>query len=143
MTPGEGARVLLVDDDAVIAQMYRVKLQRDGHSVRVAGDGEEALEILRGELPDLVFVDVRLPCMGGLSLLAHMREDERTRDLPVVIVSNYGDQELVTSGARLGALAYLVKSQTTPGQLSAGVPDWSRHRPHPGLDAFPTEHFAS
>ena len=125
-------RVLLVEDDAALAQMYRVKLERDGYTVQVAGDGEEALAWMSGQVPDLVFLDVRLPRMDGLTFLERLRADPRTRDVPVVIVSNYSEDELVSRGLQLGALEYLVKSQTTPGQLSQGVRDWTKPYAYPG-----------
>jgi len=125
-------RVLLVEDDAALAQMYRVKLERDGYTVHVAGDGEEALAWIAGQIPDLVFLDVRLPRMDGLTFLERLRADARTKNVPVVIVSNYSEEELVSRGLQLGALEYLIKSQTTPGQLSQGVPDWTRPYVYPG-----------
>lgn len=124
-------RVLLVEDDAALAQMYRVKLERDGYTVQIAGDGEEALTRLVNQLPDLIFLDVRLPRMDGLTFLERLRADPRTKNVPVVIVSNYSEEELVSRGLQLGALEYLVKSQTTPGQLSQGVPDWTRPYVYP------------
>jgi two-component system, OmpR family, phosphate regulon response regulator PhoB len=130
-TDVDEVRVLLVEDDAALAQMYRTKLERDGYTVQVAGDGEEALGVLSGELPDLIFLDVRLPRMDGLTFLERLRAAERTKNLPVVIVSNYSEAELVARGLQLGALEYLIKSQTTPGQLSHGVPDWSRPYVYP------------
>jgi two-component system, OmpR family, phosphate regulon response regulator PhoB len=134
-TDVDEVRVLLVEDDAALAQMYRTKLERDGYTVQVAGDGEEALGVLSGELPDLIFLDVRLPRMDGLTFLERLRAAERTKNLPVVIVSNYSEAELVARGLQLGALEYLVKSQTTPGQLSHGVPDWSRPYVYPEEEA--------
>src|SRR5215472_3668398 len=128
-------RVLLVEDDAALAQMYRVKLERDGYTVQVAGDGEEALGLLSRELPDLIFLDVRLPRMDGLTFLERLRADDRTRDVPVVIVSNYSEEDLVSRGLQLGAREYLIKSQTTPGQLSQGVPDWTRPYVYPTAEA--------
>ena len=130
-TDADEVRVLLVEDDVALAQMYRVKLERDGYTVQVAGDGEEALELLARELPDLIFLDVRLPRMDGLTFLEAVRATERTQNIPVVIVSNYSEEELVSRGLQLGALEYLVKSQTTPGQLSQGVPDWTRPYVYP------------
>ncbi len=124
-------RVLLVEDDATLAQMYRIKLERDGYTVAVAGDGEEALGLLTADLPDLIFLDVRLPRMDGLTFLERLRAEERTKNVPVVIVSNYSEEELVSRGLQLGALEYLIKSQTTPGQLSQGVPDWTRPYVYP------------
>jgi CheY-like chemotaxis protein len=124
-------RVLLVEDDAALAQMYRVKLERDGYTVQVAGDGEEALSMLTGSLPDLIFLDVRLPRMDGLTFLERVRKADRTKNIPVVIVSNYSEEELVSRGLQLGALEYLIKSQTTPGQLSQGVQNWTRPYVYP------------
>jgi CheY-like chemotaxis protein len=115
--------------------MYRVKLERDGYVVRVAGDGEEALELIAEELPDLIFLDIRLPKMDGMTLLERLRATPRTRNIPVVIVSNYSEEELVSRGLQLGALEYLVKSQTTPGQLSQGVREWTRPYEYPGQPA--------
>src|SRR5947209_15649831 len=91
---GDEVRVLLVEDDAALAQMYRVKLERDGYTVHVAGDGEEALAWIAGQIPDLVFLDVRLPRMDGLTFLERLRADARTKNVPVVIVSNYSEEEL-------------------------------------------------
>lgn len=127
----EEVRVLLVEDDAALAQMYRVKLERDGYMVDVASDGEEALNMLDEELPDLIFLDVRLPKMDGLAFLERLRSHPRTKNLPVVIVSNYSEEELVRRGLQLGALEYLVKSQTTPGRLSQGVRDWTQPYVYP------------
>jgi len=128
-------RVLLVEDDSALAQMYRVKLERDGYTVHVAGDGEEALSTLSEELPDLIFLDVRLPRMDGLAFLERIRATRRTRNIPVVIVSNYSEAELVSRGLQLGALEYLIKSKTTPGQLSDGVRNWSRPYSFDGASA--------
>jgi CheY-like chemotaxis protein len=134
-TDVDEVRVLLVEDDAALAQMYRVKLERDGYTVQVAGDGEEALGLLNGQLPDLIFLDVRLPRMDGLTFLERIRGMDRTKNIPVVIVSNYSEEELVSRGIQLGALEYLIKSQTTPGQLSQGVPDWTRPYVYPSEEA--------
>jgi CheY-like chemotaxis protein len=125
-------QVLLVEDDGALARMYRLKLERDGYTVRVAGDGEQALGLISERTPDLIFLDIGLPRMDGLAFLERLRRSDRTRNVPVVIVSNYSEQELVERGLQLGALEYLVKSQTTPGRLSQGVREWSRPYLYPG-----------
>jgi DNA-binding response OmpR family regulator len=122
----DDVHVLLIEDDTALAEMYRHKLERDGYTVRVAGDGERANRMIDEQTPDLIFLDIRLPKMDGLVFLEMLRSVERTRNIPVVIVSNYSERDLVSRGFQLGALDYLVKSQTTPGQLSRGVPEWSR-----------------
>jgi CheY-like chemotaxis protein len=131
MQESDEVQVLLIEDDQALAHMYRVKLERDGYTVQVAGDGEEALRQIAETLPDLIFLDIRLPRMDGLAFLEQLRRSRRTRDIPVVIVSNYSEEELVSRGLQLGALEYLIKSQTTPGQLSQGIRDWTRPYAYP------------
>ena len=117
-------RVLFVEDDPTVAQMYRLKLELDGYQVIMAKDGEEGLRLAREVNPDIVFLDIRLPKVDGFSVLEGLRATDRTRHVPVVILSNYGEQDLVDRGLRLGALEYLIKSQTTPAHLSRGVENW-------------------
>ena len=117
-------RVLFVEDDPTVAQMYRLKLELDGYQVIMAKDGEEGLRLAREVDPDIVFLDIRLPKVDGFSVLEGLRATDRTRNVPVVIRSNYGEQDLVDRGLRLGALEYLIKSQTTPAHLSRGVENW-------------------
>lgn len=117
-------RVLLIEDDPAVAQMYRLKLELDGYHVTTAGDGESGLQAAREAPPDLIFLDVRLPKMDGFAVLEGLRAAEETRHVPVVILSNYGERELVERGLKLGALEYLIKSQTMPASLSRGVEGW-------------------
>ena len=132
MEQSDEVHVLVIEDDVALAHMYRTKLEKDGYTVRVAGDGEAALRMIEQELPDLIFLDIRLPRMDGLSFLERLRQVERTRNIPVVIVSNYSEQDLVDRGFQLGALEYLIKSQTTPGRLSQGIREWARPYLYPG-----------
>ncbi len=120
----DDVRVLFVEDDPSVAQMYKLKLELDGYSVTVAPDGEEALRLATEAPPDIVFLDIRLPKMDGLAVLERLREGEGTRHVPVVILSNYSERELVEKGLKLGALEYLIKSQTTPAKLAGGVDAW-------------------
>ena len=117
-------RVLFVEDDPAVAQMYRLKLELDGYAVDVASDGEQAVSRATSEPPDIIFLDIRLPKLDGLEVLEALRRHERTRQVPVVILSNYSERELIERGLKLGALEYLVKSQTTPARVAGGVEDW-------------------
>ena len=119
-------RVLFVEDDPAVAQMYRLKLELDGYSVEVAADGEQAVARATADPPDIVFLDIRLPKLDGLGVLEALRGNERTRNLPVVILSNYSESELIDRGLKLGALEYLIKSQTTPAKVAGGVEGWLR-----------------
>jgi CheY-like chemotaxis protein len=120
----EDVRVLFVEDDPAVAQMYKLKLELDGYAVDVAVDGLQAVQMATGNPPDIIFLDIRLPKMDGLGVLEALRRDERTRKVPVVILSNYTERELVERGLRLGALEYLIKSQTSPARVAGGVVRW-------------------
>jgi CheY-like chemotaxis protein len=114
-------RVLVIEDDAAIAEMYRLRLLADGYAVAIAGDGQEGLQVATENVPDFVYLDLRLPGLDGFEVLEGLRATPTTKNIPVVIVSNYGDPELVERGLLLGAVEFLVKADTTPSTLSAVV----------------------
>lgn len=121
-------RVLLVEDDPSVAQMYRLKLELDCYEVAVAPDGIVALEMASTMRPDVILLDIRLPRLDGLGVLEALRANAQTRDVPVVILSNWNEQDLVDRGASLGALDHLVKSQTTPARLAKRLEEILRER---------------
>ena len=120
----EPVRVLFVEDDRSVAQMYRLKLELDGYQVDVASDGELAVEIAGRDLPDIIFLDVRLPKLDGFGVLRALRSNARTKNIKVVILSNYSRRELGDRAAKLGVLDHLIKTDTTPAQLTAGLERW-------------------
>lgn len=122
----EEIHVLFIEDDPTVAQMYRLKLELDGYRVVMAKDGEEGLRMASELRPDIIFLDIRLPKRDGFAVLEAIRNDPETQDIPVVILSNYGERDLVERGLRLGAQEYLIKSQTTPADLARGVEGWLR-----------------
>ena len=117
--------ILLVEDDPTVSDMYKLKLEMDGYRVSVAADGEEGLRVARDQKPHLIFLDVRLPKMDGMTVLEALRGDDQTRHIPVLILSNYGEPPLIERGLRLGAREYLLKSQTTPAGASARARSWT------------------
>lgn len=126
-TPGteeELIDVLLVEDDPSVLEMYRLKLELDGYRVSTALDGEDGLKKAGDLTPDIIFLDIRLPKMDGLEVLRKLRAQDRTREIPVIILSNYDEEDLVARGLRLGAHEYLIKARTTPTSLSEGIEDW-------------------
>jgi two-component system phosphate regulon response regulator PhoB len=119
-------KVLLVEDDEVVAEMYRLALVAAGRTVLIARDGEEGLLMVSDEEPDFVVLDVRLPRLNGLEVLARLRTNPKTRELPVIILSNVGDPELLARGSHLGALEFMIKAQTTPAQLNLRIAEHQR-----------------
>ncbi|TMF56597.1 MAG: response regulator [Chloroflexi bacterium] len=109
--------VLLVEDDPSVLEMYRLKLELDGYRVSTA--------LKAGDLtPDIIFLDIRLPKIDGLEVLRKLRAQDKTREIPVIILSNYDEEDLIARGLRLGAHEYLIKARTTPTSLSEGIEDW-------------------
>ena len=125
--------VLLIEDDETFADMYRLRLELDGYRVIQARDGKAALEVAAASHPDLIFLDIRLPLLDGLAVLEGLRADAGTRQTPVVILSNYGEDDLRERGLRLGALEYLIKSHVVPDEVSRAIPGWAAGVPRRGV----------
>jgi DNA-binding response OmpR family regulator len=119
-------QVLLVEDDEDFADMYRLKLEADGYEVEIATDGEDGVRKALAGTPDLIFLDIRMPRVGGLEMLERVRAEPRIASVPVVILSNYGDDELRKRGYDLGALEWLIKANVTPTEVSNRIRRWSR-----------------
>lgn len=117
--------VLLVEDDPAVAEMYRLRLERDGCAVAIAGTGEMGLTMAGERPPDVVLLDYRLPGLNGAGVLRALRADARTRHVPVVMLSAYDEPALVEQGIADGAATWLVKGQVTPRELAHHVHHWA------------------
>jgi DNA-binding response OmpR family regulator len=118
-------RILHVEDDVTLAEMYRLGLEHDGFNVTVAGTGATALQLLDERHFDLVLLDMQLPTMDGIELLGEMRRQRCNRTLPVAVLSNLDREEPVLDRAReLGVVDCLLKTQTVPRTLAAHIRSW-------------------
>ena len=122
--PGDATVVLIVEDDTAVAEIYRLSLERAGLAVVVARDGVECLEQLARQMPDFIFLDIRMPRMDGIEVLRHLAANGATRHVPVVMLSNFDDPGLVRQSMQLGARDYLVKAGTNPAELPSIVSGW-------------------
>jgi CheY-like chemotaxis protein len=120
----DAIRVLFVEDDTSVAQMYKLKLELDGCRVDIASDGEMAVEMAGRDLPDIIFLDVRLPKLDGFGVLKALRADSKTKNVRVVIMSNYSRSELGDRATNLDVVDFLMKTETTPAKLTASLPRW-------------------
>jgi CheY-like chemotaxis protein len=121
-------RVLMVEDHRDIADLYQLKLQLEGYHVSVASDGVAGLEMARTLLPDVTVLDIHVPQLDGLQVLAALRRDRATQDIPVIVCSEEDDPQVIKEAQRLGAAAYLVKANLLPAHLSQTVADVLRER---------------
>ena len=102
-------RILTVDDSCSMRQMVRAALEADGHQVREAQHGQEALESLEAESVDLMITDLYMPTMDGLTLLKHVRQRPQHRFLPVLLLTTENGDEMKQRGRASGATGWLVK----------------------------------
>ena len=122
----EPIRVLLIEDDSTIAEMYRLQLDYDGYHVTVVNTGEGAIRALEASRPDIILLDLLLPDRSGLEVMVDINRAFSDHP-PVVILSNYGDPSMIDRGRSLGAIEYLVKSRITPADISRQIPTWVEH----------------
>lgn len=106
-------RILIVDDEPNIVVPLEFLMKREGYDVRVAGDGEAALEALATSAPDLVILDVMLPKMNGFELCRRMRADPRWSGLKVLMLTAKGRDSEMAKGIGLGADVYVTKPFST------------------------------
>ncbi len=110
-------KILIIEDDTFISDMYRMKLESEGFNVRIAEDGKKGLEEVNREKPDLVLLDVVMPRMDGFGVLQTIKEDPEVQDVKVVLLTNLGQKESVEKGLELGALDYIIKAHFTPAEV--------------------------
>lgn len=102
--------VLVVEDEEHIQQLIRIILEKHGHKVLTAGNGEIALEKLdTGLRPNLIILDIMMPGIDGLQVLGKLKQNQALRDIPVVLLSALAKENVVIQGIKLGAKGYIRK----------------------------------
>jgi len=107
------AKILLVEDDQNLREIFEMRLQAEGYQTLVAGDGEEALVVAMKEKPDLIIADVMMPKLSGFEMLETLRAAPEMANVKVVMMTALGQAEDQARGQKLGVVKYLVKSQVT------------------------------
>ena len=116
MNSSQKHKIALVEDDANIRKMYRMKLELSGYNVLTAEDGKEAVELIKKEIPDLVLLDILLPKKDGFEVLREIKDstDEKIKSVPIIMLSNLSSKEDIDEAKKLGASDYLVKAKISP-----------------------------
>ena len=114
-------KVLFVDDDDFIRELYKPSLEKAGFDVVTAADGESGLRAAETEKPDLIILDLIMPIMNGYEVLARLLKNDVTKAIPVIILTGMGQKEDLERVMKSGAKAYLLKPQTLPTQVPAKV----------------------
>lgn len=109
-------KILIVEDDNFLADIYKTKFELEGFKVMVAADGEKGLKTAQSKKPDLILLDILLPKMDGFAVLQKLKEGDDTKNIPVILLTNLGQKEDVQKGLNLGAVDYLIKAHFNPAE---------------------------
>ncbi len=110
-------KILIVEDDKFLRDLLERKLKKEEFTIETAIDGEEAIDKINSWLPDLILLDLIIPKIDGFEVLRQSKSKPATKDIPVVILSNLGQQGEIEKGLNLGAVDYLVKAHLTPDEI--------------------------
>ena len=111
-------KILIVDDDVFLLDMYATKFKEEGFDVEIAQGGKEALDkIKEGLYPEVVLLDVVMPGMDGFEVLGTIRKDNLIPTSKIIILSNLGQKENIDKGKELGVTDYVVKAYFTPSEV--------------------------
>lgn len=110
-------KIAIIEDDPVISQMYRMKFEADGFEVQLANNGNRGVALVETFVPDIILLDVQMPEMNGNEALAVIRSHEWGKNIPVIILTNLGEEESPKDLRGLGIHSYIVKADLTPRQV--------------------------
>lgn len=110
-------KILLVEDDPFLIDLYVTKIKEANFKVEVVEDGDMVLNKLKERNPNLLLLDIVLPNIDGWEILRKMKEDQKLKKIPVIILSNLSQKTEVEKGLKLGATKYLIKAHYTPTEV--------------------------
>lgn len=114
-------KVLIIDDDAFLLDMYSIKFKESGFSVEIAQNGEEAVEKVKELNPDVILLDIVMPKLDGFEVLRAFKKDKIAENALIIILTNLGQKEDIEKGLALGAADYIIKAHFTPSEVVAKV----------------------
>jgi len=113
--------VLIIDDDPTYRDAYSFKFKKEGFDVILARNGKEGLESARTENPSVILLDILMPDMSGLDVLRELKEDTKTKRVPVVLATILNEKADIERGLALGAEHYITKDEMTADDVVARV----------------------
>lgn len=116
-------KIAIIEDDPVISQMYRMKFEADGFDVQLADNGKRGVALVESFTPDIILMDLQMPHMGGAEALSEIRGQDWGKTIPVIILTNLGEEEAPKTLRDLGIHSYIVKAELTPRQVVVRVKD--------------------
>jgi len=120
-------KILIIEDEQNIAQMYKEKFEKANFVVFLAFNAKDGILLTKKEKPDLILLDILLPQEDGITFLQWLRSDPEISPIPVVVISNYEDQKIMEETSKLGVKEYLLKANYTPGQLLEKIKNYLKN----------------
>ena len=114
-------KILLVEDDPSLLKLYQIKLTMSGYKVVSALNGQECLQKVGKCKPDIILLDIILPKIDGFTVLRALKSKPQTKKIPVILLTNLGQDEDLEKGKKLGAAGYWIKSNFTPSEITKKV----------------------
>lgn len=111
------AKILIIEDEQFIRDIYKRQLEKAGISVDGFGNGTEGLQALSQNKYDIILLDIMLPDLNGLEILKQVKQNPPLKDIPVIMLTNLGQDEVIKEGFALGAQGYFIKASYTPDQI--------------------------
>ncbi|OGY43935.1 MAG: hypothetical protein A2729_01270 [Candidatus Buchananbacteria bacterium RIFCSPHIGHO2_01_FULL_39_14] len=119
-------KILIVEDESLLLDLYTTKLEQSGYQVVKASDGAAGLSLAQIEKPNLILLDILMPKVDGYEMLKKIKNNAKTKKLPVIIFSNLSQKDEIEKGLKLGANDYIIKTSVTPTELAQRVKDYLR-----------------
>lgn len=121
MTQDTRSKIAIIEDDDVIAQMYRMKFASEGFVVEMAANGRIGIELCEKMRPDMILLDMKMPEMDGAEALEAIRATSWGKHIPVIVLTNLGEEEAPKKLKDLNIHSYIVKAELTPSQVTERV----------------------
>ena len=110
-------KILLIEDDPFLLSMYSTKFEIENFQVESAEDGEKGLELALKSDPDIILLDILMPKMNGFEVLEKLKTNEKTKHVPVILLTNLNQKDEIERGMSLGADDYLIKAHFMPTEV--------------------------
>ncbi|HEX6461791.1 MAG TPA: response regulator [Candidatus Saccharimonadales bacterium] len=117
-------KIAIIEDDQVIAEMYRMKFEVENFEVEVAANGRLGVELVESMQPDMILLDIQMPEMNGEEALRKIRGHEWGKHIPVMVLTNLGEEEAPKGLKQLDVISYIVKADLTPSQVVKRVKEF-------------------
>ena len=111
-------KILFIDDDQILRDMYSAKFQRNGYEIKAVASGEEALNLIKGlYIPDILITDLMIPIMDGFSIFETIKKEKLLPNVIAIMLTNKGLSEEINKAKELGFNGYIVKAMTVPAEV--------------------------